>query len=97
VKKVAFSILIVSFCIALFPVVAMPLSKFLTLVFGCHLNAEDLSSCPTIFGDLGGHLYNMSTLGSFLFYTIPVGFGGLILGAILLAWIHARSTKTHSK
>jgi hypothetical protein len=91
VKKVAFSILVVSSLIALFPVVAMLLSKFLTIVFGCHLDAEELSSCPTIFGDLGAHLFTMSTLGSFLFYSIPVGFGGLILGSILLAWIHSKA------
>jgi hypothetical protein len=90
-KKVAFCILVVSSFIALFPIIAMPLSNFLTLVFGCHLDAEELSSCPTIFGDLGSHLFTMSTLGSFLFYSIPVGFGGLIVGSVLLAWIHAQA------
>lgn len=60
-------------------------AHLVSLLFGCALTAAELSSCPTIFGNVGALLYNMSIVGWIFFYSVPIGFGGLIVGVILLA------------
>jgi hypothetical protein len=81
-KRMSIGILIVSFLVALVPVISLVLAVFLSTILNCSLNEGSVSACPTIFGDIGELLHAMRVFGSFLFYTAPIGLGGVMVGVI---------------
>lgn len=81
-KKAAITILMLSLFTAVLPLLSMLIAGFLANILGCTLNEADFSVCPSAFGDIGGLLSLMALFGWLIFYTIPLGFAGILLSVV---------------
>lgn len=94
-KRIGIGILITSLIVGVLPLLSVVTAGFLSTIFGCALNEGDTSMCPTVFGDIGELLYTMGVFGWFLFYTIPLGMIGILIGGIVIT-IGVLRDKKHS-
>jgi hypothetical protein len=83
-KKSAIGIILLSIFIAVLPIISVLLASLGANVFECNINEGGTSPCPTVFGDMGEVLTFMGIFGWFVFYTVPAGLCGVLVGIILL-------------
>lgn len=83
-KKSAIRIILLSIFIGVLPIISLLLASLGATLFGCSTNESGTSQCPTVFGDMGEVLTLMGLFGWYVFYTIPVGLFGVLVGIILL-------------
>ena len=72
---------------AIVPIINILLTALLATVFGCEVNESGAQLCITPFGEIGDLLYLLGASGWFIFFTLPLGFVGVIVGFVLfLFW-----------
>jgi hypothetical protein len=82
--KIPVLIILFSIGFACLPIVASLLSIILAELNNCTLSAGSLSPCFLVGKDISKTLYIMFLSHWYAFFTVPIGFLGVILGVIIL-------------
>lgn len=83
-KKASLWLIGLSVLFAILPLISMFIAGGIASMFGCTIDESGTSVCMTPLGDLGGTLSLMGIVGWLVFFTVPIGFLGLLLGVLLL-------------
>ena len=82
-KKASLWLALLSILFAILPILSMLAAGAIANMLDCSLDESGTSSCPTAIGDMGELLSLMGLLGWFVFYTVPLGFLGLLIALVL--------------
>ena len=82
-KKVGCWTMIGSAVFAVLPIINILLTALIATVFDCEVNESGAQLCITPFGEIGNLLYLLGVSGWFIFFTLPLGLIGVVVGFVL--------------
>ena len=79
--------------ICLLPLMSMAVAEFIAQVYGCKLDLAGVHPCMVGGSDMGHTLLTLGMMGYFLFATLPVVLGAVIVWVLVeaIAWVRRRS------